>query len=862
MNMKTIYALIFTFFFLGIQAQENPDITGRINQALSDYLETFLPEKVFVQTDKDIYVPSEIIWFSAQVMSRSGHKPVNLSPELTVSIYNASGVFITGDKYLAGDGQVNADIRLPDFLTSGRYYLVAYTPLQMNSEDIFIRPFYVEQNYEQDARVLLEDPEKVYVAGSDVQVILNVFQANGQPADRYSFGYQVVHAGKTLGEGRARSEGGKAVIQFRTPVETREDPVKIILSHARNLWTMTYDLKTSADKIKVQFYPEGGYALENIPTKMGYYATAHHSVPVSFEADIQDNTGLLVGKTSTYAPGYGLFPFRPEPGKSYRMIITSEYGKGQFFPIPVHHQEKMALSVSRTDNHLNADLFFADNHSRQITVVVTEQFSLIWAASYDISKSARIQIPVEDFTQGVQQITFFDQKGDVLAKRLVNIRNNKDLNPEIKAIISGDQMQLSINTQGWESAPLKLSVAVSDKARISSNRPGIDHYMNLDAELKNPAGHILNLSENEANLTTAIDYMLIANDLKSFSWEIALNAEQYSGQQDFLVKKGATGWVTTRKGEPVSDVRVNLLNTKDMQMYTAISDANGKFTLPGLNPVDYSDYSITALDSRGRGTFNVVLDPSFSDQISLEIQKQDSRYAAFFPYRPFAPDYLSANPDLITKAPQIIRQEPPGAKKQRNESYKTLLQTSTSLAEVIKMMKPYTLQNGQIVFHGTQNSFYHQSGALIVLDGQKMGTSADVLNTIPPNDVESINISLDPMDIQKYTGFNSVGVIEIKTKKGNPTGEGSARVIQAPAEQLYKNEFRIPRNFSNQANRLTDKGKDLRTTLLWDVVRVFESKGVLNFTVPLTDLNTEFLIELTGVDPNGRFIKARKVVQP
>jgi hypothetical protein len=862
MYMKTILAFIFSCSLLGIHAQENQDFTNRINTALTDYLETFLPEKVFVQTDKDIYVPSEIIWFNALVMSRSGHKPVNLSPELTVSIYNASGVFITGDKYLIEEGVVNADIRLPDFLSSGRYYLVAYTPLQMNAEDIFIKPLYVDQNYEQDARVFPENPEKIYPSGTDVQVIFNVLQANGQPADRYTFGYQVVHAGKILGEGRARSEGGKAIVQFRTPHETREDPVKIILTHTRNLWTMSYDLKTSADKIKIQFYPEGGYALENIPTKVGYFATAHHSVPISFEADIQDNSGQLVGKTSTFAPGYGLFPFRPEPGKSYRMMITSEYGKGQFFPLPVHQEEKMALAVSRDANHLNADLVFADNLDRQITVAVTEQFNLIWAANYKITKSARIQIPVEDFSPGLQQITIFDQQGKVLANRLVHTQPGKSFYPELKAAISGNQLQGSLNIQGLEIAPGKLTLAVTDQSRISLNRPWIDDYITLEAELKNQAGHIMNISENEANVATAIDFILIANELKAFTWEMAMNTGQHAGQQDFLVKKGVAGLVTSRKGEPVSGVRVDLLNTKDMQMYTATSDANGKFTFPGLNPVDYSEYTITALDSRGRGTFNVTLDPSFSDQIGQVIQKNDGRYATIFPYKPFSPDYLTANPDLVIKAPPIIRPEPPGAKKQRNEAYKTLLQTSTNLADVIKMMKPYTLQNGQIVFHGTQNSFYHQSGALIVLDGQKMGTSADVLNTIPPNDVESINISLDPMDIQKYTGFNSVGVIEIKTKKGNPTGEGKARSIQAQAERLYNNEFRIPRKFSAQARSQSDKGKDLRTTLFWEPGLEPDSKDGVTFTVPLPDINTGFVIDVWGVDSNGRFIKARKLIQP
>jgi hypothetical protein len=166
--------------------------------------------------------------------------------------------------------------------------------------------------------------------------------------------------------------------------------------------------------------------------------------------------------------------------------------------------------------------------------------------------------------------------------------------------------------------------------------------------------------------------------------------------------------------------------------------------------------------------------------------------------------------------------------------------------EVIKAIKPYSLSSGQIVFPGTINSINNQSGALIVLDGQKMGTQADILNTINPQDVETINISLDPMDIQKYTGFNNVGVIEIVTKKGVETL--GANVPGPVQEVLYQDGFRIPRVFLSTTSLQGKSGKDMRTTLLWNPDLQTDRSGKITFSVPVSQIRSGFKVYVEGND--------------
>jgi hypothetical protein len=190
------------------------------------------------------------------------------------------------------------------------------------------------------------------------------------------------------------------------------------------------------------------------------------------------------------------------------------------------------------------------------------------------------------------------------------------------------------------------------------------------------------------------------------------------------------------------------------------------------------------------------------------------------------------------------------------EHYKSLLASSSNLLDVIKSIKPYSLMNGQIVFSGMVNSINFQSGALIVIDGVKMGTSIDVLNSLAPYDVEEIKISTDPMDIQKYTGLNNVGVIEILTKRGQMVTPSAEPMVQK--KELYQEGLRIPRNFLTSDALAGQSGKDFRTTLYWDPDLDTGNSGTVTFSVPLSEIKSGFVVTAEGVTGSGKIVRAVK----
>jgi hypothetical protein len=233
---------------------------------------------------------------------------------------------------------------------------------------------------------------------------------------------------------------------------------------------------------------------------------------------------------------------------------------------------------------------------------------------------------------------------------------------------------------------------------------------------------------------------------------------------------------------------------------------------------------------------NLSLEIRMNNWMKLNTQREN------WLYRERLPDagYLTANPMLFTKAPKVVKSNTIAIDNQRK-----MLESASGILDVIKTMKQYRIINNQIVFSGSENSINYQGGALIVLDGQMMGTDISNINSISPMDVDHINVSTNPMDIQKYTGLNSVGVIEIYTKRAKAPEEPGVNEIV----EKYANGFRIPNIFPTETPNVRN---DRRTTLLWIPEMVANDSGLIEFSVTASNVSTNFVVEITGTTKDGR----------
>lgn len=838
-------------FFSFAQGQENNPVINRITEKLEGFSQQYPLEKVYVITDKEIYAPGEIIWFSNFVYDRSENRLSANCQEITVNLYNDSGNLINSDRFAVKDGKSNGDILLPEELPLGRYFLASFTPFQTNPEDVYIREISVDKYYETDAIVTFSAPDRIYEAGKEARIELKVTDFSGNPVDKFLLNYELRHGNKTLTEGKIRSTAGNVSIPVMIPEKTDNSPVELIVSNPRKLWTKKIALKTSADEIHLNFYVEGENLVGISPQKTGFYATVWRGNPVRLEADVTDPAGQLLTKVKTTENGFGLFSYNPAGGVKNKLVITSNYGKGQTFELPGMAKTRLAWSILKTDDEfITADLLYAEKNPQKLTIAATKGYHLLWAGKLEIANSAKIKIPVGKLEPGIVQLSAFDQEGNMLTSRLVYIPEKKKLDIVITATtVEKEKVNISLKTMNENKQPLSatLVLSIADKMRKTETENSLNEYILPDGELNNSPIQAGSPAGNFPGTETIRDILLICNELKCFSWSDIMNYNDTVAVKKPINNFGINGKVTDKKGNPAAKSRISILNSRNMQMYSAKADKSGNFEFPLNTPVDKNDITITAFDENGKGNLIVKLDPLFSEKVGMRIKTTDYLFRDNENHGISISDYLSLNPSLLSEQPSV-KPIVTGTKRQREAPYKIMLESASNLLDVIRTIRPFTLMSNQIVFYGTVNSINAQSGALIVLDGQKLGTQIDVLNSINPHDVDKINVSLDPMDIQKYTGLNNVGVIEITTKRGEFV---SSRENVKQKEIPYQNGYRIPRNFLTSAALKGEKGKDMRTTLYWNPNVETGPSGIITFSIPLSEIKSDFIISADGLTSTG-----------
>ena len=232
---------------------------------------------------------------------------------------------------------------------------------------------------------------------------------------------------------------------------------------------------------------------------------------------------------------------------------------------------------------------------------------------------------------------------------------------------------------------------------------------------------------------------------------------------------------------------------------------------------------------------------SFSEEFEYQLKEKVKRLGqpgAASAITPVPDQYFVINSGLVQK-----KQKRSTASLPANDSYKKFLETSTNLLEVIKIIKPFSMEGNKIIFPGGKNSINSQDGALIVVDGQQLGTDASVLNGLNPHDIDKINVSTSPIDIQRYTGLNSVGLIEIFTKRGP---EINAATAKKPELVLYDGDYRISREFT-----IAEKNSP-RTTAFWNPRLFIDESGKTSLQIPAANVVSGFVITVEGVGENGQ----------
>lgn len=848
--MKT--RLIFIFLVLvTIKATPQSTVISNLAQKLNDYYQFYPLEKIQLTTDKEVYKPEEIIWFSLLITNGLGQQIEPVSKECRVSLFSSDGIRVSSDVYQTKSGLIKGDLLIPKGLREGKYVLVANTALFSQADEAFYKLIYLNPKNEEAIRLKEITAPELLIPGQSNTYSFQLEEMNGSILKKEKIEYEVYYGDELILNDKIKTDdAGKGKLTLSIPNKNYATPLELRLFTRKNQLDYQTILPVQTERIDIKFYPEGGKLIAGSAHKLGFTAHDQLGNPVSISGEITDESGTKVNSINTLIPGYGVSPLALETGKKYLFHITSKPGQGQTYELPPV-EEGLNLAVSRTDqDFIYANLTPAKGESQNVYLLAHKGAAIFWASEVELKGPMRLKIPKEQFPNGISQLSVFDENKQVLGNRLVFVDQQATLQFQLSApeqVKANDIFKFTLETNKLDDQNMpKVNFSISAEEETYDWASNWEIWLLINSDLEHPFPDSKKLFDNK-NLESTVNYLLIANELKNFDWNIILDFEQ-EWEQNKFESSGLFGKVLNDDDEPVSNAKVSFMNSQNMQILNSSTDGNGEFFQQAIDAAKLDQFAVKAIGPDGNENLKVAFELSPEEQIKTKVlefikEQKDIHQAQF------SSEFYQKNASLFTK----MKIEPK-EKEDEEPSYKKFLQTSTSLLDVLKIIKPYRLDGDKIIFPGGTNSINAQDGALIVIDGQKVGTSASVLNAISPLDVESINVSTSPIDIQRYTGLNSVGLIEIQTKRGELIQPAETE----ETENIHENGYRIPRDFWLKKS----ENKNMQpTTLFWNpAVNILQS-GRSEFEVATNQVLGKFQIQAYAIDRQGRIIKVNKVIE-
>ena len=292
-------------------------------------------------------------------------------------------------------------------------------------------------------------------------------------------------------------------------------------------------------KTSIQFLPEGGHLVDQIPTRIAFKA----SHLISDELELFDGNDTSLGEIKIAHDGMGLFALSPQYGQTYYV----KDGTGNRFDLP--QIESSGYSISANSNL--ADLVKITlranpntSNKSNLKAIVHSRGLVSFAIDVDLSKNvAFLNLPKNQMPEGISHITLFDSKNNPILERLVFV--DKD---QLQANVQGDQdiyeprslVKTKVKVTDNEGNPVKgsFSLAALDVNLVPTSLPtkNIKTELLIDSDLKGKINNPSYYFSESPKAKEHLDLLLMTKGWRKFSWQNVI--EENYPEIEFLIEKG------------------------------------------------------------------------------------------------------------------------------------------------------------------------------------------------------------------------------------------------------------------------------------------------------------------------------------
>jgi hypothetical protein len=636
------------------------------------------------------------------------------------------------------------------------------------------------------------------------------------------------------------------------------------ISIVNTIKAVTSSAENDTVKTEVGFFPEGGYLVGDIETKIGFRITDNVKGGINATGVITDNNGDTILAFSPQRSGMGSFVFTPVTGRSYIATIAAPGRKTIQQALPEIKQYGYVLNVTdNKDGRLRVKIKAkkSDRAIEELTLLVhTRQSVKIAERGFlDADKELLFYIDKTKLAEGVNHFTLFNKSQQPVCERLVFSRPRQQhaitIHPGKNSYTSRQRVDLSITAND----SINCSVSIFQLDSLQDLQQGtITSYLSLTADLRGDIESPGYYLSDEADAEEAADNLMLTHGWRRFRWENVLATNPHDNIKFIPEYRGHIIYarvINSNTGNMVADADCFLsVPSAPFGLYMTRSDKNG------IARFDVKDYYgpneiIAQVSEKDKKQYRIDLMSPFVSEppiINLPVFSVSKEMA-----NELLAKSIGMQAQNIYVADSIRRFFSPVPSDSLpffgKAEFSYLLDDYKRFTTMEEVLREYVtrvnvvLRNGKLymsVFDEQTQQVYHD-GIMLLLDGVLL------------HDYNSI-FSYDPLKVKKldvipkrYLFGSRVfsGVLSFETQEGKFSAfELDPDLIAIDYEGLQlQREFYSPGYEHNKQNRIPD----LRSTLYWRPELVVDNneKKIIQFYT--SDLRGKFIAVLEGINKKG-----------
>ncbi|SDG17191.1 TonB-dependent receptor plug domain-containing protein [Chitinophaga filiformis] len=874
--------------------------TGKGTAQLAAYNDN--KEKIYIQTNHVFFKPGDDLFFKVYLVNAKNQLASVISSVVYVEIVGPSGSVLAKLNYRIDDGYAEGHYEFGQSATGGLYKIRAYTTWMRNEKEStwFTKEITLQKVIAPRVMMKLDFPRKGYGPGDEVIAAYSIRDLSNKAIPNYEIKYTVSLGGKSIENAKAKTDAeGKANISFKLPADlnTNDGMLNITVNYGAYTEAISRSIPIALNKIDLQFMPEGGTFIENIPTNIAFKAINEYGKPADVHGEVLDDLGNVAATFTSYHDGMGQFSFTPQAGKIYSARIISPSGIKQPFDLPAAAKKGIVMNIDRKEKLLQFKL--SATQDMKIRLTGRSKDDVYYRQEISLKKGEQlIDVDPSDFPAGIARFTITNEQRIPLAERILFLHPNRILQVKITAdksqYLPREKVTLHLKTldENGKPIPSNFSLSVIDDKLWSLADDKQDHILSwllmsseLHGKIEEPQFYF---KQEEKAAIPSLDLVMLTHGYRYFDY---IDYIEKTGKPKYNpdLNNVLSGVILDKNGQPVKST-VYLISGTDTHIYTSGNAVqhntgdDGLFFFTDITPA--LNYHLIA-----RATHK-------KEPVTIRILEQGTGYAPM-PARktrdPFdnddrlPPPLLALNeiakPAETPKDRELDKFDKPfpdGDEKRLQEVVVIGFGTQKKevLAGAVAQVKqeqiiaadPFTQLQGRVAGIAiTPATGAGANGANIKIRGINSVSGADqplyVLNGIPIrnldditniNDIESIYVlkGADATAIYGSRGAHGVILVTTRDAKTPKTVINLDRTYYYASQsvQAKNNAYTVARRFyaPKYYSPETKERDDFRETIYWNPVVQTNKNGDAEIEFYNSDATTTFRAIAEGIGYNGK----------